>query len=365
MGPLSCQKRGQILAVFETTANLSLTAHKCGVSRQAVYRWVQRSHTTGDVLRKKGSGRKAAVSSAAATRAVQLLTEESGRSTSQASRTLLREGLTNSLLHRTTVARAAKQAAKQSGKPIRCVTGRPAKCLTAANKAKRAAFAAANKRRQWARVLFTDRKKFLFHHPGARVSRSQWVKSGERRTAVTVNHPQAVNVYMGICTYGCTPCKKIAGTSKLKTPFTNKGGRPAKNVTSQVYADVLTSTFLPAGNRLFSKAGMSSWLLQQDNDPSHRVAARIVKEHSRGQSSKVELLADWPPNSPDLNPIENLWGILEAEVAAKQCDSFEEFQAAVEQACSSVPRRTLANLIKSMPKRIAQVLKKKGDMIKY
>jgi transposase len=365
MGPLSCQKRGEIVAAFKEAANVSLVARQCGVSRATARRWLQRSQTTGDVLPLKSSGRKPGLSAAAATRAVELLTEQPGHTTSQAAKTLAAEGLTTKPLHRTTVARAAKQAAKESGDSIRCVTGRPAKRLTNATKKKRLYFAKSNKRRQWASVLFTDRKTFLWHHPGARAGRSQWVKRGEKRTAVTVNHPLAVNVYLGICKRGCTPCKTIAGTSKYKSPFTNKKGKPAKNVTTQVYADVLTSTFLPSGNKLFSEAGITSWFLQQDNDPAHRVAAEIVKQHSQGHSARVEVLANWPPNSPDLNPIENLWGILEAEVAAKQCDTFEEFQDAVVHACSHVPKPTLCKLIGSMPKRIAQVLQNGGDMTKY
>jgi transposase len=365
MAPLTVQKRGQILAIFAATANASLTARKCGVSRKTVSLWVQRSLSTGDVLRKKGSGRKAALSSTAAARAVQLLTEVPSQTTSRAAECLEQEGLTPSRPHHTTLARAAKQAAKQSGEPLRCVTGQPAKRLTAGNKTTRLAFAQANRRRRWPSVLFTDRKRFLWRHPGDAVSRSQWVKKGQRRTALTVNHPLAVNVYLGICKWGCTPCKKVAGTSKLRSPFTNNRGEPAKNITSRGYADVLTSTFLPAGNRLFSKEGFASWTLQQDNDPTHRVAARIVKQHSRAHTSKVELLSGWPPNSPDLNPIENLWAILAAEVASKRCKSFEEFQAAVEHACSHVSKRILARLIDSMPKRIAQVIANGGDMTKY
>jgi transposase len=365
MGRITIQKRGEIVADYRYTHNLALTARNCGVAKNTARLWLQRSSSTGDVLRKKGSGRKPAMSAGAAARAVELLTAEVGSTSASVAQALHQEGLVDKPPHRTTVARAAKRDARQHGQPIRCVVGRPAKRLTAANKLKRLAFAQANKKRTWSSCLFTDRKRFLFSYPGVQVGRSQWVKKGEGRSAVRVNHPQAVNLYLGLTKLGCTPCTVVAGTSKNKSPFINKQGKPAKNITSQEYISVLNSNFLPEGSRLFSAIGVNKWYFQQDNDPAHNVAAGVVAEYSRQNTADVEMVADWPPNSPDLNPIENLWGISEAEVSAKKCDTFEEFQAAVVHACSNVPKSKLAKLVNSMPKRIEQVLEKEGDMTSY
>ena len=365
MARISSQKRGEIVSVHRTTANFRDTARLCGVSKPTARKWVTRFQETGDVLCKRGPGRKPSVSAAAAARAVELLTSEQGHSSSQVAKLLHQEGLTPKLLHRTTVAKAAKHAAKKSGEPIRCVTSLPAKRLTESNKAKRLAFAKANKNRRWACVLLTDRKRFLFRYPSVRVARSQWVKRGERRAATRVNHPQQVNLHLGICKHGCTPCKIVAGTSKYKSPFNNKQGKPAKNITSKEYAAVVGENFLPAGSQLFASMGLNNWVLQQDNDPAHKVAYGVVKEWCRQNTAKVEVLAGWPPNSPDLNPIENLWGILAAAVDSKQCQTFEEFQAAVIHACSTVPKSTLAKLINSIPTRLEQVVKNHGDMTTY
>jgi transposase len=365
MVQITVQKRGEIVAVHRQTHKLALTAQLCGVCKHTARRWLQRSETTGDVLRKKGSGRKPIMSAAAAARSVELLTAQPGNASSTVAQLLQQEGLVDKTPHRTTVAKAAKLDARRRGEPIRCVVGKPAKRLTAANKLKRLAFAQANKRRSWASCLFTDRKKFLFSHPGVSVGRSQWVKKGEGRSAVQVNHPVAVNVYLGLSKLGCTPCSLVAGTSKHKSPFINKQGSPAKNITSQEYVSVLSNNFLPQGSRLFSSIGVNKWYLQQDNDPAHKVAAEVVAEYSRQNTANVELIVDWPPNSPDLNPIENLWGMLEADVSAIKCESFEEFQTAVVHACSSVPKAKLAKLVNSMPKRIAEVLEKEGDMTSY
>jgi hypothetical protein len=47
------------------------------------------------------------------------------------------------------------------------------------------------------------------------------------------------------------------------------------------------------------------YLLQQDNDPKHksRVAQQFI-------SNEVLEMIDWPSNSPDVNPVDNLWSII-------------------------------------------------------
>ncbi len=72
---------------------------------------------------------------------------------------------------------------------------------------------------------------------------------------------------------------------------------------------MVTRTLLPERRRIFGSCGVTSWVLQQYNDPTHEAAnasvaawnASLAAEHS----SDVTILGSWPPNSPDLNPIDN------------------------------------------------------------
>ena len=65
-----------------------------------------------------------------------------------------------------------------------------------------------------------------------------------------------------------------------------------------VYHDLLGNVALPSIHMLF---GAGEVIFQQDNDPKH--TAHMNKQCF--VDNEIELM-DWPSQSPDLNPIENL-----------------------------------------------------------
>ena len=251
------------------------------------------------------------------------------------------------------------------GQPIYANLGKPGKKLNQVTKDKRLDFCRKNKYRNWSHVLFTDRVKISFDYPGVKVRKVQWLKVGEKREATKVNHAKVVNVYAGIGRYGVTDVHKVAGSSGHKTTYFNQRGKEASNITSDEYVDVVKKTFLPCGRAIFSGAGIASWTLQQDNDPTHKVAEGVIAEWNKKHSSSVQLLQPWPPSSPDLNPIENVWGYVQKRVNELGCDTFPEFEAAVLDEIKNVPKSMLVNLVKSMGKRMQACIKAEGDKTKY
>ena len=73
----------------------------------------------------------------------------------------------------------------------------------------------------------------------------------------------------------------------------------------------------------------------------------------------------WPPNSPDLNPIENLWAIVEQEVKSLKDSpqNLEQLEKYLKKAWSSIKPEILENLISSMPDRIKCVIRAKGKIV--
>ena len=357
--------RHTILLEYGKHPNLNVVAKKCGVDPRTVKRWVLRSES-GSLQVLKRSGRKRLMSEDASRKAVELLLSGGFHNCSQVASELRRLGLTSKVVDATTLSRNAKAQATADGTSIIAKTGKPVKALTAKNKDQRLAFCKANMGRNWGHVMITDRKKFLFSFPGTSVKRVQWLKKGEQRLAYRPNNPMVVNMYAGITKHGVTRAHLVTGTSKLKTTYKNKKGQPSRNITSAEYEDVVTNTLLPEGARIFAAAGLSGWVLQQDNDPTHKGAsARALKAWNGERKASIELLKNWPPNSPDLSPIENAWAHVQATVNAAGCTDFEEFQATLLKAWRELDISVVKGLMASLPTRLKACVDKEGGKTRF
>lgn len=112
---------------------------------------------------------------------------------------------------------------------------------------------------------------------------------------------------------------------------------------------------------------MAACKLQQDNDPTHpKVATKKIAAWNGSplQGFRVELLS-WPPPSPDLSPIENVWGIVQRQVDAMGCRNFKEFEHAVLEKLKHLPQQTLVKMYNNMNKRMKLVIKANGDRTTY
>lgn len=365
MKPLPEGERWRIVHHWQERGSIRATARALGLRPAVVLRWVSRYRATGGVAEQQRSGRPRALSTDAAKKAKELLLTNTYSGAKGVAHALHSQGITAKQPSPATVLRAAKEQARLEGHRIQCKRGRPAKQLNDRTKEMRLAFAQEHANRCWDNVMFTDRKKFLFCYPGAKVGVMRWGRRGDRMEAAKASKPMAVNLYAGLTLRGVTACHMVAGTSKHKCPFLNMKGKPARNITKGEYKVVLRKTLLPGGQRLLCGRGVGGWVLQQDNDPTHSVAPEVVKQHNKAFGTHIAVLGKWPPHSPDLNPIENLWAWVQARVNARGCKTFDEFKAAVLKELGSVPQAHITGLYKSMPTRMALVIKRGGDKTGY
>lgn len=103
-------------------------------------------------------------------------------------------------------------------------------------------------------------------------------------------------------------------------------------------------------------------IFQQDNAPIHTARSTITWLEERN----IEILP-WPALSPDLNPIENLWGILTRRVYknGKQFNTLNELKNAILNEWDQISLEEVRNLIMSMPNRIFSVILNSGAKTKY
>ncbi len=122
------------------------------------------------------------------------------------------------------------------------------------------------------------------------------------------------------------------------------------------YVQILQDHLLPRANKQFGRR----WRFQQDNDPKHtsRVAKYFLDRH-------IPETIDWPSNSPDLNPIENLWAIIKHRVEKRRPRDLTELQRFLHEEWEVIDKTILMNLIASMKDRCLAVIKSKGERICY
>lgn len=369
MKHLTDQERLRIVLEFEKGRSMGDLAKALKHCPKTLRRWINRYKATGVLQCAKPSGRKTKLSASAADAAKDLLVKGQPGGARAVARQLVQLGLTPAIVHKTTIIRHAKAAAARDGTSLEVQRGKPRQGLTKASRTKRLDFAVDNKGRQWKVVMFTDRKKFYLRYPGSKVTAQRWVEKGSQESMSTAvyqpTHPVAVNIYAGITPFGVTAVHCITGTTNLKTNYKTDKGDKSKSITKSEYVDVLEKTLLKEGRRLFTQAGIGSWVLQQDNDPAHNGAAAIVQQWSQKHNCNVQVLPNWPPNSPDLNLIENVWAWVQQKVDEQGCSNVTEFKAAIEAALAAVPKSMLTNLYKSMAKRLDKVTELGGERTKY
>ena len=118
----------------------------------------------------------------------------------------------------------------------------------------------------------------------------------------------------------------------------------------QSYAELI-------GNSFFYQIMSEEFILVHDNAACR--TAQVVKD-------KIDVL-DWPAYSPGLNPIQNLWSYIVRNIYAdgKVYDDVDELWEAIQQCWESIPKKIIKALVKSMPKRMINLLENGGRSLKY
>jgi transposase len=195
---------------------------------------------------------------------------------------------------------------------------------------------------QWRKVLWSDEKKFELFNTKRREYCRRKKNEALRGDTVqrTVKHGGG-----GLMFWGCVGNTKTGNLTKIEGIMDQ-----------HIYRDILAKEAIPSGQKIF---GTNEWIFQQDNDPKHR--SKLCRTFMEDESkSKNFSLMDWPPQSPDLSPIELLWDEVDRQVQAKRSSNMVALEHAVIQVWENISHETVEKLLKRMPLLCKAVVKAQG-----
>lgn len=104
-------------------------------------------------------------------------------------------------------------------------------------------------------------------------------------------------------------------------------------------------------------------MVWMDDGAAYHTSKKVI---AWGRSNGLNRM-DWPAQSPDLNPIENLWRIIKIRVSARRhrIHTIVAMEQAIKQEWKRLNEEDYRRCIESMPRRIQLLIKAKGGAIKY
>jgi len=135
---------------------------------------------------------------------------------------------------------------------------------------------------------------------------------------------------------------------------------PGVKVNGQYYRDTLLKEELLPDMRDISEF----FIFQQDNAPAHRAQATVDLLSTETPAFIPPTL--WPPNSPDLNPVDyKLWSVIQEQVYKVKVNNVDELRQRIQTVWDELDQRVIDKAIKQWRTRLRACVKAKGGHFEH
>jgi transposase len=338
---LTSAQRANIVYARERGETLEEIATHLGCGRTTVGDTLRRLEATGTTSPRKHPGKRKIFNPQAQESLKRLVKKDTNRRLTAGQIQVLWEKKTG----KTTSVKTIRRALRDVG--LRSCVARRKPLLTTNHMENRLEWARQHQHwttHEWRRVLWSDESPFLQFQNNrlCRVWREPDEEFALPCLSATVKHSPS-RMFWGCFSYqGLGPLVALHG-----------------HVTGESHAKTLRRHAFPTMRKFFPRG---DGIFQEDNAPPH--TSKIATATRVG--SGLQFLP-WPAQSPDLNPIENLWHDVKTRLyeRKKKPKNLPELERAVKAAWKSIPPERIQALVDSMPRRIQLCIAAQGAPIQY
>lgn len=327
--------RQSIIDLHQRGVSARSIQNRLGVPRRTVFDTIARFKQLGTNKDRFGRGRKRSVVTKAAVKRVR---ERIRRNPERSVRRMSREMTISEPSMRRIVRKELKMKAFKKNK---------CQGLTNASKQKRMTrcrdLLQRFPGRQHHNILFTDEKLFTVEQVLNKQNDRVYAISNPHKTVKHVSHPASLMVWAGITADGKTPLVFVPAGVKIN---------------GNEYLNILKTRVLPWAQSHF---GRRQWIFQQDGAPAHK--ARFVQDWCAQNFPDFIAFNEWPPSSPDLNPMDySVWSVLEAKACEKPHKNIDSLKKALIKAWDDLDVSYLRATVDSFTARLDACHKANGDI---
>jgi transposase len=340
MPKLTVLERKQIAQLYQKNWSISYIAKRFNCCNKTAAYWAERGSNPSETFKDVGrSGRPGKLQGVVKYKARRMA--RGGSTAGQIASTL------SKCTQQTVGAAAVIRSLKSSSDPLLWVPVNRGRVLSATNRKKRKGFSRANKGKQTGAWVYGDSKFYYMYKDGAGKLRWGWRNLQDQKMVLKAGNPYVLHFYAFVS-------KGFKSKLYFVAPTAAAGSKARKG--REAYASKHFIQLLHKVKRDLQHAGKC--------DARHPLVLDRARQHTSKASKaaiqqlELHLVDDFPPQSWDINVIENVWGVLDGKLAAMSKNvprTPDGWRKRVKRAWDQVEQSTINKLIDAVPQRMAHI----------